>query len=40
MLRAFLVIAGLVPAISIRKARLCHMNRDHRDIGERSDAVL
>jgi hypothetical protein len=26
-----LVIAGLVPVISIRKARRCHSDRDHRD---------
>jgi hypothetical protein len=32
-------MAGLVPAISIRKAR-SFRNRDARDIGERSDAVL
>ena len=25
------VIAGLVPAISIRKARLCRLHRDGRD---------
>jgi len=34
------VIAGLVPAISIKKAQLCIPKRDGRAIGERSDAVL
>src|SRR5690349_9711317 len=28
---AFNVIAGLVPAISLREARLCPLNRDGRD---------
>ena len=32
-------MAGLVPAISIYEAR-CPDYLDHRDIGERSDAVL
>jgi imidazolonepropionase-like amidohydrolase len=34
------VIAGLDPAISITVARPCQLNRDNRDIGARSDAVL
>ena len=34
------VIAGLDPAISITVARLYQLNREDRDIGERSDAVL
>jgi hypothetical protein len=33
------VRAGLVPAIPLRDAQ-CSPRRDHRDIGERSDAVL
>jgi hypothetical protein len=33
-------MAGLVLAISILGALLCHDDRDDRDIGERSDAVL
>jgi hypothetical protein len=31
-----LVIAGLDPAISMTMAGLCQMNRDDRDIGERT----
>jgi hypothetical protein len=34
------VIAGLVPAISTQSAQHCHDDRDDRDVGERSDAVL
>jgi hypothetical protein len=34
------VIAGLIPAIPIRKAQRCVPKRDGRVIGERSDAVL
>jgi hypothetical protein len=34
------VMAGLVPAISIPWAWLCHSDRDGRDIGKRSDAVF
>jgi hypothetical protein len=33
------VMAGLVPAISLRDA-ICPPDRDHRDRGEQSDAVL
>jgi hypothetical protein len=34
------VTAGLVPAISILGALLWHDDRDGRNIGEQSDAVL
>src|ERR1700684_2904219 len=34
------IMRGLVPRIPITLARSCPKNRDGRDIGERSDAVL
>ena len=33
-----IVIAGLVPVISLREARPCHMSRDGRDFGREDGA--
>jgi hypothetical protein len=35
-----LVMAGLVPAIPLREARLCHMDRDHRVMPLRGGPVM